>query len=121
GGCNPTDATVIVVGSLEVDDLDYVEVEIVTGRGDWAGMTGQRIRVRRQQLAHIRRPGYDHAAALAAKVAMSTLASRMHPNSGPLRNTDPVAYWDMRTSMDDQRAALCLASGVPVEHITRDG
>lgn len=119
---NPTDAEVTVIGSLDVNDLDPVEVEIMAGaRGDWADMVGQRIQVRRQQLAHIRRPGYSARAALAARLAMSGLASRMHPNSGPLRSSDPVAYWDLRQSMDTQRAALCLAFGIPVENIDREG
>jgi hypothetical protein len=118
GRRNPTDATVIVTGDLDVNDDQLVEVEIQTGRGDWAGMDGQRIQVRRIQLAHIRRPGYDRRAVISARLAMSSLASRMEH---PLRSVDPVTYWDLRTSMDDQRAAFCLALGIPVDNISRDG
>lgn len=122
GNRNPTDASVIVLGDLDVDDEELVEVEIQGAcRGSWVGMSGQRIQVRRVQLGHIRRPGYDARAALGARLAMSTLASRMSPDAGPLRRRDPVAYWDLRTSMDDLRAALCLATGIPVENISRDG
>jgi hypothetical protein len=60
-------------------------------------------------------------ARLEAKLAMSTLASRMHPDSGPLRRNNPVLYWDLRASMDDLRAALCIARGVPMDQISRDG
>lgn len=35
--------------------------------------------------------------------------------------TDPVTYWDARTSLADARAALCLAVGVPVEWIDPAG
>jgi hypothetical protein len=77
--------------------------------------------VRRIQLGYIRRPGYNRPAVTAAKCGMSTLASRMHPASGPLRRSDPVAYWDLRQSMDTLRAALCLAIGIPVEDVRRDG
>jgi hypothetical protein len=122
GNRNPTDATVIVTGDLDVDDEDLVEVEIQGAcRGSWVGMSGQRIQVRRVQLGHIRRPGYDARAALAARLAMSRLASRMHPDSGALRRTDPVAYWDLRASMDDLRAALCLANGIDIAKISCDG
>ncbi len=34
-----------------------------------------------------------------------------------LRHTDPVAAADLRTSMDDARAALCIAQGVPLGDI----
>ncbi|HET9144088.1 hypothetical protein [Actinophytocola sp.] len=121
GHRNPTNAEVVVLGghaALCVPDEALVEVETLPG--DWAE-PGQRITVRRIQLGHIRRPGYNRRAAIAAKCAMSTLASRMHPASGPLRSSDPVAYWDLRASMDDQRAALCLANGIPVEQVSRDG
>jgi hypothetical protein len=121
GNRNPTDAAVIVTGDLDVDDDQLVEVEIAAGRGDWAGMDGQRIQVRRCQLGHIRRPGYDARATLGARLAMSRLASRMSPDAGQLRLTDPVTYWDLRASMDDLRAALCLANGIPVDNISRDG
>lgn len=61
-------------------------------------------------------------ARIAARIAMSSISERMHPNHGrALRHADPVAYADLVTSMCDQRAALCLAIGVPVEHIDRDG
>lgn len=61
-------------------------------------------------------------ARLAARMAMSGLAEDMHPNYGPaLRYTDPVAHADLVTSMCDQRAALCVAIGVPLEHIDRNG
>lgn len=60
-------------------------------------------------------------ARITAYIAMTSIASRMHPAGGALRRTDPVAYADLVTSMCDQRAALCLADGVPVEHIDRDG
>lgn len=33
------------------------------------------------------------------------------------RDADPVAYADQVTSMNDARTALCLAMGVPMEHI----
>lgn len=116
-----TDCEVIVLGSLDVGDHDEVEVETLPGgRGMWC-IPGTRLALHRHQLGYIRRPGYNDAACLAARVAMSALASRMHPASGPLRSTDPVAYWDLRSSMDDQRAALCLAIGIPVEKVRRDG
>jgi hypothetical protein len=61
-------------------------------------------------------------ARIAARLAMSSIAERMHPNHGPaLRHADPVAYANLVTSMCDQRAALCLAIGVPVENVDRDG
>lgn len=119
-----TDAEVIVLGGLDalnVAEHDVVEVETLPGgRGSWC-IAGLRLKVHRHQLDHVRRPGYDRRARLAARLAMSTLASRMHPDSGPLRSSDPVAYWDLRQSMDTQRAALCLAIGIPVEHVRRDG
>lgn len=34
---------------------------------------------------------------------------------------DPVAHADAMTSMADARAALCIARGVPLEHIDRLG
>jgi hypothetical protein len=124
GNRNPTSAEVIVLGghaALSVPDNHSVDVETLPGgQGDWA-QPGLRITVRRQQLGHIRRPGCDRKAAFAAQLAMSSLASRMHPGSGHLRRSDPVAYWDLRQSMDTQRAALCLAHGIPVEHVSRDG
>lgn len=124
GRRNSTNAEVIVLGghaALCVGDQDPVPVKILPGGcGDWAE-PGMRITVRRVQLGHIRRPGYDRKAALNARLAMSSLASRMHPASGPLRSSDPVAYWDLRASMDDLRAALCLSNGIPVEHVSRDG
>lgn len=124
GRRNPTNCEVIVPGghaALSVADHELVEVETLPGgQGDWAEPF-VRMHVRRIQLGHIRRPGYDRKASLEARLAMSGLASRMHPDSGPLRSSDPVAYWDLRTSMDDQRAALVLAGGVPVEHVRRDG
>lgn len=119
---NPTDAEVTVLSSLDVDDDEPVEVRIEAGRGDWADKAGQTVTVRRVQLQYIRRPSCDPRAVIATKLAMSSLASRMHPDfGGPLRRSDPVAYWDMCASMDDRRAALCLASGIPVENISRDG
>jgi hypothetical protein len=124
GRRNPTNAEVIVLGghaALCVGDQDPVPVKTLPGgSGDWAE-PGKWFTIRRVQLGHIRRPGWNRLASLAAKLAMSSLASRMHPDSGPLRSSDPVAYWDLRTSMDDQRAALCLAGGIPVEHVRRDG
>lgn len=116
-----TDSEVIVLSSLDVPSEAPVEVETLPGgRGAWS-VPGLRLTVRRIQLGYIRRPGYNRPAATAAKCGMSTLASRMHPASGPLRMSDPVAYWDLRQSMDTQRAALCLAIGIPVEDIRRDG
>lgn len=124
GRRNPTNAEVVVLGghaALCVPDEAPVDVETLPGGcGDWAE-PGLRITVRRVQLGHIRRPGYDRKAALVAKLAMSRLASRMHPDSGPLRSSDPVAYWDLRQSMDTQRAALVLANGIPIEYVRRDG
>lgn len=124
GRRNPTNSEVIVLGghaALCVADDQPVEVETLPGGvGDWAE-PGMRITVRRIQLGHIRRPGYNRKAALAARLAMSSLASRMHPNSGPLRSSDPVAYWDLVQSMDTWRAALVLALGIPVEHVSRNG
>lgn len=32
-------------------------------------------------------------------------------------HTDPVEWADRRTSLNDARTALCLATGVPVEHV----
>lgn len=57
----------------------------------------------------------------AAYTAMSTTASRMSPDGRRLRFTDPVAYADLVTTMNDHRAALCLARGVALEHLDRDG
>lgn len=58
----------------------------------------------------------------AARIGMSRTAGKMHPCYGQaLRVTDPVTYWDLVASMNDYRAALCLATGVPVENIDRDG
>jgi len=116
-----TDCEVIVLSSLDVGEHDEVTVETLPGgRGMWC-IPGMRLVLHRHQLGHVRRPGYHRKAAVNAKCAMSTLASRMHPASGPLRSTDPVAYWDLRASMDDRRASLCLAIGIPVEDIRRDG
>lgn len=116
-----TDSEVAILGDLDVNDDQLVEVVTLPGgRGDWSE-PGQVLRVKRVQLGHIRRSGYGRAATLAAKLAMSTLASRMHPAGGPLRTSDPVAYWDLRTSMDDQRAALCLGAGLTIEQVSRDG
>jgi hypothetical protein len=124
GRRNPTNSEVIVLGghaALAVPDQHPVEVETLPGGcGDWAE-PGVRMTVRRCQIDHVRRPGYHRKAALEAKLAMSTLASRMHPDAGPLRHRDPVAYWDLVQSMDTQRAALCLAIGVPIECVRRDG
>lgn len=124
GRRNPTRAEVIVIGghaALSVADDQPVDVETLPGgEGAWA-TPGQRITVRRVQLGHIRRPGYNGLAAINAKIGMSALASRMRPDSGPLRRSDPVAYWDLRASMDDLRAALVLANGIPVEDVRRDG
>lgn len=124
-GPEPTLAEVIVLGghaALCVAEEHPVQVETLPGgRGDWA-QPGMRLTVRRIQLGHIQRPGYNRHAAVAARCAMSGLAGRMHPTAGDsLRRADPVTYWDLRTSMDDQRAALCLATGIPVEHVSRDG
>jgi hypothetical protein len=124
GRRNPTWSEVIVIGghaALCVGDQEPVEVETLPGgEGDWAE-AGMRITVRRVQLGYVRRPGYNRKAALEARLAMSSIASRMHPDSGPLRRSDPVAYWDLRQSMDTQRAALLLAHGYPIEHVRRDG
>lgn len=124
GRRNPTNSEVIVLGghpALCVADEQPVEVETLPGGcGDWAE-PGVRMTVRRIQLQYVRRPGYRRDAVLAAKLAMSRLASTMHPNSGPLRSSDPVAYWDLVQSMDTWRAALCLGNGIPIEHVRRDG
>lgn len=59
---------------------------------------------------------------VAAYTGMSSIAERMHPNYGAaLRHSNPVDYADAVTSMCDQRAALCLAMGVPVEQVSRNG
>ena len=124
GNRNPTSAEVLVPGGhAALSVSDHSPVDVVTlpgGQGDWS-TPGLHITVRRVQLSYIRRPGYHRKAALEAKLAMTSLASRMHPDSGPLRRSDPVAYWDLRASMDDLRAALCLANGIPVEDVRRDG
>ena len=53
-----------------------------------------------------------------AYTAMSTTASRMSDARG---RGDVVQYSDLRTSMDDLRTALCIAIGVPMEHVDRNG
>lgn len=116
-----TNAPVVVHSSLDVADHDNVEVETLPGGDGMWSIPGLRLILHRHQLGYIRRPGYNKAARLAARLAMSRLASLMHPAPGPLRSSDPVAYWDLRQSMDTQRAALCLAIGIPVENVSRDG
>lgn len=57
-------------------------------------------------------------------VAMTSLASRMTgfvSGEGPLSRRDPVAYADLVTSMCDQRVALSIAAGTPLESIDRNG
>lgn len=66
-------------------------------------------------------PFHARRAYTAAFVAMSSTASRMHPDEGPLRHRDPVAYADLVTTMNDQRAALCLAAGRSPEDLDRNG
>jgi hypothetical protein len=57
---------------------------------------------------------------------MQAAAGQMNPinySNGHkrLKDTDPVAYADLVTSMCDLRAAVCIFAGVPVEDIDRDG
>lgn len=124
GNRNPTSAEVIVPGGhAALSVSDHFPVDVVTlpgGQGDWA-KPGLHVTVRRVQLSHIRRPGYNRRAVLAARLAMSGLASAATINGEQLRRINPVWYWDLRTSIDDQRAALVLASGIPIEHVRRDG
>lgn len=66
---------------------------------------------------------YDrHSALVHHRLAMSMLAGRMHPNFGPaLRHSDPIAYADLVASMNDHRAGLCIAYGVSLDDIDRNG
>lgn len=113
-------APVIVLGghdALCVPGERGVAVQVRPGgEGDWT--PGQQVTVRRVAITHVRRPGYDEAARSAAFLAMSSLAGRM---SAGLRRAEPVTYADLRTSMDDLRAAFCLAIGIPVRHVSRSG
>jgi hypothetical protein len=58
------------------------------------------------------------AARRCAFAGMSTTATRM---SDARCSGDTARYADLRSSMNDLRAALCIASGVPMEHIDRNG
>lgn len=62
--------------------------------------------------------GHWFSARTCARAAMSTTASQMS-NARHYGNT--VRYSDLRTSMNDLRASLCIAIGVPMEHIDRNG
>jgi hypothetical protein len=66
---------------------------------------------------------YDrHSALVHHRIAMSGLAERMRPNYGPaLRHSDPIADADAVASMNDHRAGLCIAYGVKLEDIDRNG
>lgn len=63
--------------------------------------------------------GHRSSARVCARVAMSSTASQMSDEHQRGGNT--VRYADLRTSMNDLRASLCIAIGVPPEHIDRNG
>lgn len=59
-------------------------------------------------------------------LAMQRTANAMHPidytrGHPRLIDTDPVAHADLVTTMCDLRAAVCIAAGVPVELVDRNG
>lgn len=64
------------------------------------------------------RPGRNEAARRRAYLALAALASKM---SEARERADQVALADLRTSMNDQRAALALALATPLECLSRDG
>lgn len=121
GNAPGTECEVSVRTSVDVDADALVRVVTMPGgSGDWH-TAGRTLWLRRAQLGYIRRPGRNPDAIVAAYTAMAVLGDLAGRAGTSLRDRDPVGYWDLMTAMADQRAALWLAHGVPVELVDRSG